>query len=63
LNKPAARYDAPKTMRPLKLETTDAALKAIEKFRRQEEANERCELSIGVSCKNPGCDKVCCDCA
>lgn len=58
LNKPAARNDLEKVVRPIKLEPTDAALKAIEKFKSQDKEEDDSGVHVGVSCKNAGCDKV-----
>ena len=57
LNKPAPRNEAPRSMSKLRLESTEALLKAIEAHKQQvtEESNE---VHVGVSCKNSGCDKV-----
>ncbi|VDD86800.1 unnamed protein product [Enterobius vermicularis] len=56
LNKPAPRNEAPRSMSKLRLESTEALLKAIEAHKQQvtEESNE---VHVGVSCKNSGCDK------
>lgn len=58
LNKPAARHDLPMMMRPIKTELTEAALKAIEKYNARKPEEIESNVHIGVSCKNPGCEKV-----
>ncbi|VDK87485.1 unnamed protein product [Litomosoides sigmodontis] len=57
LNKPAARQDALKIMTALKLEVTEGALKAIERFKSEVKEATEPDIRVGVSCKNPGCDK------
>lgn len=59
LNKPAARHDSLKIMRAIKFEITDGALKAIEKFKSEVKEETESDIHVGVSCKNPGCEKVC----
>lgn len=59
LNKPAARHDSLGIMRAIKSEVTDGALKAIERFKTEIKEEAESDIHIGVSCKNPGCEKVC----
>ncbi|MCP9264063.1 Cysteine and histidine-rich domain-containing protein 1 [Dirofilaria immitis] len=57
LNKPAARHNSLEIMRAIKSEVTDGALKAIERFKSEIKEETESDVHIGVSCKNPGCEK------
>lgn len=56
LNKPAPREETPRVMSKLRLEPTEASLKAIEAFRQQQSGSND-GIHVGVSCKNGGCEK------
>lgn len=43
----------------MKLEVTDGALKAIERFKSEIKEEIEPDIRFGVSCKNAGCNKVC----
>ncbi|VDN08036.1 unnamed protein product [Thelazia callipaeda] len=58
LNKPAARQNYSAVMRPLKLEPTMAALRAIEKFQSEKVQESEPSIRIGALCRNPGCEKA-----
>ncbi|KHN70666.1 Cysteine and histidine-rich domain-containing protein 1 [Toxocara canis] len=57
LNKPAARDEAPRVMSLIRLEPTEAALKAIE-ARKELDEGDTSNLHVGAACTNAGCDKV-----
>uniref|UniRef100_A0A0M3JQX9 Cysteine and histidine-rich domain-containing protein 1 n=1 Tax=Anisakis simplex TaxID=6269 RepID=A0A0M3JQX9_ANISI len=57
LNQPAARDEKPRKMATITLEATEAALKAIEAHRTLDEG-DGCNLQLGMSCNNAGCNKV-----
>lgn len=58
LNRPAARDDSSKIMRAIKFEVTEGALKSIERFKSEIKEEAESEIHVGMSCKNPGCEKV-----
>ncbi|VDO58728.1 unnamed protein product, partial [Onchocerca flexuosa] len=58
LNKPADRQSSLEIMRGIKFEVTDGALNAIEKFKSEVKEEVESVVNVGVSCKNPGCEKI-----
>lgn len=45
-------------MRAIKFEVTEGALKSIERFKSEIKEEGGSEIHVGISCKNPGCEKV-----